>query len=54
MEVSRIENRLFDGTWSLGQARLYNFRKKLKRENDHKVQKRRVKLSGGNGKNEGT
>lgn len=33
-------NWLLDGTWSLGQVRHSEFRKKLKGENDHKVKKR--------------
>lgn len=32
----------------------YNFRKKLRRENDHKLQKGREKLSGGHGEKKGT
>lgn len=34
-------NWLLDGTWSPGQVRHSDFRKKLKRENDHKVQKKK-------------
>ena len=33
-------NWLLDGTWSLGQVRHSEFRKKLKGENDHKVKKK--------------
>ena len=47
LAVSRMENWLLDGTWSLGQVCLYDFRKKLKWENDHKVQEGDKKLSGG-------
>lgn len=50
LEVSRMENWLLDGTWSQGQVRLYNFRKKLVRENYHTVQKASEKLSGGHRK----
>lgn len=32
-----MENWLLDGTWSLSQVCLYNFRKKFKEENDHTV-----------------
>ena len=40
LEVSRVGNGLLDGTWSLGQVRHSEFRKKLKGENDHKVKKK--------------
>lgn len=45
LEVSRVGNWLLDGTWSPGQVRHSDFRKKLKRENDHKVQKKKVENS---------
>lgn len=36
-------NWLLDGTWSPGQVRHSDFKNKLKRENDHKVQKKKKK-----------
>ncbi len=44
-----MESWLLVGTWSLGRERHSDFRKKIKRENDPKVQEReKWKLSGGN------